>query len=111
MSTIISLAVMIFLIASLWICFTKADKPGWACLVPIYNFYVMLEIVGRPWWWLLLMLIPLVNFIIFIIVAIDFAKSYGKGVGFGLGLIFLGFIFYPILAFSDARYVGPSAKQ
>ena len=53
------------------------------------------------------MLIPLVNLIIFIIVCIDIAKSFGEG--FGLGRLFLGFIFYPILGFGSARYQGPSA--
>ena len=43
----------------------------------------------------------MVNFIVSIIVHIDVAKSFGKGTGFGIGLVFLGFIFYPILAFGD----------
>jgi hypothetical protein len=55
------------------------------------------------------MFIPFVNFIILIILSIDMAKSFGKGVGFGLGLAFLGFIFLPILGFGSAQYQGPSA--
>ncbi|MEI6535527.1 MAG: DUF5684 domain-containing protein [Verrucomicrobiaceae bacterium] len=106
---IIGLGVFVFMIASAWKVFTKAGKPGWASLVPIYNMFVMLEIVGRPAWWFVLMLIPAVNFVVLIIVMIDFAKSFGKGTGFGLGLAFLGFIFVPILAFGPARYVGPKA--
>ena len=98
------LALMILIIASVWIVFTKAGQPGWAILIPIYNAIVYLRIAGKPWWWLLLFLIPLANIVIGIIVAIDFAKKFGKGAGFGLGLAFLGFIFYPILAWSDAQY-------
>jgi VIT1/CCC1 family predicted Fe2+/Mn2+ transporter len=52
------------------------------------------------------MFIPLVNFIIAIILNIDIAKNFGQGVGFGIGLIFLPFIFYPILGFGSAQYQG-----
>lgn len=103
------LAFFILVIASLWIVFTKAGKPGWAAIIPIYNIIVMLEIVGRPMWWIILLFVPLVNIIVGIMIAIDMAKSFGKGVGFGIGLAILSFIFYPILAFSDATYQGPSA--
>ena len=106
---IVILVIVVFIIASLWKVFTKAGEPGWAAIIPIYNTIVMLKIVGRPLWWLVLMLIPLVSLVIGIIVCIDLAKSFGKGAGFGIGIILLGFIFVPILAFGDARYVGPSA--
>jgi Family of unknown function (DUF5684) len=108
-STIISLAICILIIAAMWKVFSKAGQPGWACLIPIYNIYILCKIAGRPGWWLLLMLIPLVNFIIAIILCIDIAKSFGKGVGFALGMVFLGFIFWPILGFGSAQYQGPSA--
>lgn len=111
MFLILMLAFVVLIIASLWVVFTKAGKPGWACLVPIYNIWVMLEIVGRPWWFLLLMLIPLVSFIVHIVVSIDMAKSFGKDTGFGIGLALLGFVFYPMLAFGDAQYKGPSVTQ
>lgn len=102
--TVLCLALVVFIIASLWIVFTKAGQPGWAALIPIYNLYVLLKIAGRPGWWLLLYFVPLVSFVIAIIVAIDVAKAFGKGTGFGIGLAFLSFVFYPILAFGDARY-------
>ena len=91
--------------------YTKAGKPGWASIIPIYNLIVFLEIVGRPIWWIILMLIPLVNFIVAIILLIDFAKSFGKGVGWAILTIFFGFITFPILAFGSATYQGPSAAQ
>lgn len=100
-------ALCIFLIASVWIVYTKAGQPGWAALIPIYNVYILLKIAGRPGWWLLLYLIPIANLVIAIIVAIDIAKAFGKGTGFGLGLAFLSAIFYPILAFGDSTYGGP----
>ncbi len=107
---LIYLAILIVIIASFWKVFTKAGRPGWASIIPIYNLIVMLQIVGRPWWWILLMLIPIVSLVIAIIVSIDMAKSFGKGTGFGIGLALLGFIFYPILGFGDAKYQGPSVK-
>ena len=72
---------------------------------------MLLQIVGRPIWWLVLLLIPIVGFVVAIIISIDMAKSFGKGTGFGIGLALLGFIFYPMLGFGDAKYQGPSAPQ
>ena len=106
---IIYLAVIIVIIAAFWKVYAKAGKPGWAAIVPIYNLIVLLEIVGRPLWWFFLFLIPGVNFIIGIIVYIDLAKSFGKSAGFGIGLLLLGFVFFPILGFGDAEYQGPQA--
>ena len=106
---IISLLIAVFLIVAMWKVFTKAGQPGWASIIPIYNIYIWCKIVGRPAWWIILMLIPFVNFIILIILSIDMAKSFGKGVGFGLGLAFLGVIFLPILGFGSAQYQGPAA--
>jgi hypothetical protein len=83
----------------------KAGQPGWAAIIRIYNLFILLKIVGRPIWFM----IPLINLGVAILLAIDVAKSFGKSVGFGIGLLLLGFIFYPILAFGDARYLGPAA--
>jgi hypothetical protein len=108
-SLIISLLIALLMIVAMWKVFTKAGQPGWASIIPIYNLYIWCKIVGRPWWWILLMLIPVVNFIILIILSIDLAKSFGKGAGFGIGLALLGIIFWPILGFGSAQYQGPAA--
>ena len=108
---IVGLLIAVIVIAAMWKIFTKAGQPGWACLIPIYNIYILCKIVGRPGWWVILMFIPFVNFIIGIILCIDLAKSFAKGVGFGLGLVFLSFIFYPILGFGSAQYQGPSSGR
>ena len=108
---VIYLAIIVLMIASMWTIFSKAGKPGWASIVPIYNLIVLLEIVGKPWWWLLLMLIPIVNIVILIIVWHNLSLSFGKGGGFTVGLILLNIIFLPILAFGDAKYVGPGEQQ
>ena len=101
----------ILIIAAWWKIFSKAGQPGWVAIIPIYNLYIWCKIVGRPWWWILLMLIPFVDFIILIILFIDLAKSFGKGAGFGIGLILLPIIFFPILGFGSAQYQGPAAGQ
>ena len=104
MELIVPIAIAVLIIASFWRIFEKAGQPGWAALIPIYNAYVMCLVAGRPGWWLVLFLIPIVNIVIGIMVAIDIARKFGKGGGFVVGMILLGFIFYPILAFGDATY-------
>ena len=99
--------ILVIIFASLWRIFTKAGKPGWAAIIPIYNMIVILEIVGKPIYWVLLWLIPCVNIVIGVLVMIELAKVFGKDVGFAVGLILLGIVFLPILAFGSARYQGP----
>ena len=106
---LISLGLVVLMVASVWKVFDKAGEPGWAAIIPIYNAVVLLKIVGRPVWWLILMFIPLVGIIVSLLVVVDLAKSFGQGIGYTLGLLFLPFIFWPLLAFGDARYQGPSA--
>lgn len=106
---LISLALMVLMVASAWKIYDKAGEPGWAAIVPIYNAVVLLKIVGRPIWWLILLFIPLVGIIISLLLVVDLAKSFGQGIGYALGLLFLPFIFWPMLAFGDARYGGPAA--
>ncbi|MFI5222554.1 MAG: DUF5684 domain-containing protein [Bacteroidia bacterium] len=102
---IIYLAIMVFMIAACWQIFTKAGKPGWSCIVPIYNIIVFLEIIGKPWWWLFLFCIPLVN-IVFLIWSVNMlSKSFGKTEGFTVGLVLLSIVFMPILGFGDAVYL------
>jgi len=103
---ILILGVMLVVIAGVWKTFVKARQPGWACLVPFYNVWVMLKIADRPGWWIILLFIPLVNLVVAVMVSISLANRFGKGTGFGLGLAFLGVIFYPILGFGDAKYQG-----
>ena len=101
--TLIWLAVMVLVIAGMWKVFVKAGKPGWACLIPIYNMIVLLEIAGKELWWIILLFIPVVNFVILIPVSIAVAEKFGKGAGFGLGLAFLPMFFFPLLGFGDAQ--------
>ena len=110
-SLICWLIIFILVVAGMWKTFVKAGQPGWAAIIPIYNLYILLQIAGRPGWWLILFFIPFVNFIVYIILAIDVAQSFGKDLLYGLLLLWLfAPIGYLILGFSDAQYVGPSAK-
>lgn len=108
---LIWLVLIILPIVAFWMIFKKAGKPGWAAIIPIYNMVVLCEIVGRPAWWVVLLFIPFVNFIILIILMWDLARSFGKGVGFTIGLILLSYIFILILAFGKAAYAGAAAKK
>lgn len=108
---IVYFGLILLMIIAGWKVFEKADKPGWAIIIPIYNIIVLLQIVGKPLWWIVLFLIPVVNIIFSIWTANLLSKSFGKSEGFTLGLIFLPFIFYPILGFGSAQYKGPSAAE
>lgn len=101
-------AILVFQIVAMWKVFAKAGHPGWAILIPFYNTYVSIRVAGYPGWWLILAFIPLVNLIL-IVLPFGHAKNFGYGPGFGLGLLLLPIIFYPIIAFGDAQYVGPPA--
>lgn len=108
--TIIYLAFVVFAVVVMWKVFAKAGQPGWAAIIPFYNIYVWLKIAGRPGWWLILMLIPIVNIILSVIVSIDIAKSFAKDAVFGVvGLWLFSLIGYAILAFGGAQYRGPAA--
>jgi len=106
------LAIMVVFLIAGWKVFTKAGQPGWAIIIPIYNLYIILTMVGRPAWWILLMLIPFVNIVISLIVMIDLAKSFGQSPVFGVVLLWLlGAIGWLVLGFGSAKYIGPSVPQ
>lgn len=106
---IIGLAIAVVIIVAMWQLFSRAGRPGWASIIPIYNTIVLLQITGKSGWWILGFMVPFLNFFVLIRMMINLAQVFGKGVGFGLGVLFLPFIFIPILAFSGAPYVGPGS--
>jgi len=103
--------IWIVMIIAHWKIFEKAGKPGWAAIIPIYNIIVLLEIIGKPIWWIFLLIIPCVNIVIAIWMTNLLSKSFGQSEGFTVGLLLLGIIFYPILAFGNYQYLGPSAAE
>ena len=106
-----ALMIALFFVFCYWKLFTKAGKPGWAALIPIYSTLVQLEILGREWFWILLMLIPGVNLVITVAMMLDLAKVFGKDSAFGCLIVLFPYIMIPILAFGDAKYLGPIAAQ
>jgi hypothetical protein len=90
-----------------WRLFEKAGQPGWASMIPIYNIYILCKIGGKPGWWWLLCCIPAVNVIFIIWIYNMVSKSFGKDEAYTVGLVLLGIVFFPILGFGDARYLGP----
>ncbi len=106
----LALLLFILIFVGIWKMFEKANQPGWAIIIPIYNIYILCKIVGRPWWWVVLMWIPLVNVVLAIILMVDLAKSFSHGIGFAVGLVLLPSIFMCILGFDHSEYQGPSAS-
>ncbi|MFY9227508.1 MAG: DUF5684 domain-containing protein [Blastocatellia bacterium] len=101
---VVALALVVVMIASMWKIFDKAGKPGWAAIIPIYNIIVLLEIIEKPIWWIVLFFLPFVNVIAAVLIDIELAKKFGKDALFGIGLLLLPIVFFPILAFGSARY-------
>ena len=108
---LVAFAVVFTAIAGFWKFLVKVGQPGRVMFVPIYNAYVILKIAGRPGWWLVLSLIPVVNIWLAFRVALDIASSFGTGTGFGIGLVLLSPIFYMILGFGSSEYLGPAAQE
>lgn len=102
---IVFIIILVPIILGAWKVYGKAGKPGWACIVPIYNLIIMAEIVKKPIWWGLCCLIPYVGFVFQILILIELAKSFGKSTLYGIGLVFLPFIFFPMLGFGSAQYL------
>jgi len=108
---VVWLIIIVLIYGSLWKIFEKAGKPGWAAIIPIYNLIILLEIVGKPMIWILWLLIPCVNIVFAIWLMNLLSKSFGKSEGYTVGMIILPIVFYPMLGFGSARYLGPSAAE
>ena len=101
------LVVAVVALVAIWKVFSKAGQPGWAAIIPFYNIYTLCKVAGRPGWWLILFLIPFVNIIVSLVVAIDVAKGFGKSPAFGvIGLWLFSIIGFLMLAFGSSKYVG-----
>lgn len=108
----IFLGVLVILqIIGFWKVFVKAGRPGWAALIPFYNLYTECKVAKRPGWWLILFFIPFVNIVVWFIVAIDIAKNFGKGTGFGVLLAIFPMIVALVLGFGSAQYSDGAQPQ
>ena len=104
---LIWLAVVVLMVAALWKIFEKAGEPGWAAIVPLYNLIILLKIIGKPLWWIVLFVVPCVNIVAAVLLAVELAKAFGKGIGFAIGMVLVPFVFYPVLGFGSAEYRRP----
>lgn len=107
--SLVSLAIALVVLIGMWKLFEKAGKPGWAAVIPLYNLIVLLEIIGKPMWWIVFFLC--LGPIGWILASLELAKVFGKDIGFAIGLILLPFVFVPMLGFGDARYQGSAAAR
>lgn len=101
-----SLIIFILTVVGMWKVFEKAGIDGWKALIPVYNIYLIVtEICGKPWWYLLLFFIPIVNIFVWVIICVGVANSFGRPLIFGLALAIFPMIVYLILGFNDDKYI------
>ena len=95
----------------LWLLFVKAGRPGWESLIPIYREYQICKLIGRPIWWLALLLIPIINVFIFFGLYLDLVKAFGKRRFWEYAAtVLVPFIVLPIWGRDPlVRYLGRSA--
>ncbi len=108
---IVTIAVILTIIAGVWKIFTKAGRKGWEALIPVHNVVTLMEIAGKPGWWVFFIFVPIINTVIYIMLLHFLSKKFGHGIGFTLGLIFFPFIFCPILAFGPSQYAEGLEKE
>jgi hypothetical protein len=96
---VLAAAASVLMIIAMWIIISKSGQPGVAAIVPVWNSIALLQAAGKPWWWIFLFVIPIVNIILMVMMYHGLSLNFGKGAGFTVGLVFLPFVFFPILAF------------
>jgi hypothetical protein len=106
MFLLIILAVSLLIVAAYWIIYERAGQAGWKSLIPIYNMYVLMEISGKPGWWMFLLFVPLVGVVVYLLAMLSLAKRFGRSELFGVGIFLLPMVFLPLLAFGGAKYEG-----
>ena len=96
--------------AGAWRILAKAGRPGWLALVPVYNAVAICRVAGKPGWWVVLFVVPIVNVILCLTLGVAIANAFGKRPRFGLGLGLWPTqpVFYLLLGFGRATYVGPT---
>ena len=117
-TSIISIAVSLLIIISMWKIFTKNGKPGWAAIIPIYSTYILFQIIGYKWYYLFFFLlggVPIIGGVALLAFTVHYniklAKAFGKEIGFGIGLALIPIVFIAIIAFDkDIKYIGPTVK-
>ncbi|WP_340073911.1 signal peptidase I [Leptobacterium sp. I13] len=90
-----------------WKLYKKAGRQAWEALIPIYNAYILMKIINRPWWWVILLFIPIINVIMFPVIWVETIRSYGKNTNLDTVLVIatLGFYIYYVNYIVDVTYV------
>ncbi len=90
-----------------WKLYIKAGRQAWEAFVPVYNAVILMKIINRPWWWTILLFVPIVNLIMFPVVWVETARSFGKNTTTDtvLALVTLGFYNYYLNYFTDVQHV------
>ena len=112
---IVILAIAVVQIIAMWKIFVKAGEEGWKSIIPIYNIIILLKISGINPLLILVNFIPVVGSLAYMGITIwqniKLSRAFGKSDGFAVGMILLGPIFYMMLAFGNAEYVGPKYEK
>lgn len=95
-------------IVAFWQIFEKAGQKGWKSIIPVYNLIMLFHILGKPWWWILFLLLPGLHFIVPIWMVILLGNRFGKSDLFIIGMQLFGFVMIPILAFDTSKYIPPA---
>ena len=103
---LIYLAIIAIMLASLWKIFVKMGDPGWMGIIPFLNVYRIFQRT-RPNEATILTIVSVICGLVSLVAWWDLAKLFGKSGAYAVGLIFLPFIFMPMLAFGDSQYQGP----
>ena len=92
--------------AGTWRLYKKAGRKAWEAAIPVYNAVVLMKIINRPWWWLLLLFIPIVNLIMFPVIWVETVRSFGRTSTTDtiLAVVTCGFYIYYINYVSDVKY-------
>lgn len=96
-----------------WKLYKKAGREAWEALVPVYNAVILMKIIHRPWWWVILLFIPVVNLIMFPVVWVETIRSFGRRSTLETWLVVLTFglyIFYVNYALDEPHIKDRSLK-
>ncbi|PRX54214.1 signal peptidase I [Flagellimonas meridianipacifica] len=90
-----------------WKLYVKAGRKAWEAAIPIYNGVVLMKIINRPWWWILLLFIPIINLLMFPVVWVETIRSFGKNKLWDTWLVILtlGFYIYYVNYVEDVSYI------
>lgn len=110
-SFIFLLVAILLVVVPVCLVFVKAGRKWWEAIIPIYNLYILTIIIGQPWWIIFGFFIPVANWVVGIYSNYHLSKRFGYGIPFTLGLVFLPFIFFPILGYGKAVYIAPQTDS